>query len=631
MPRAPALSRLLRLAPLASLAFMAARDAGAAGFQPGAPAADPPTGEAPQASAAEPLRGNGIQWRLAPWRHSGSLGAEERWLRQEDGRRTRQGLLLGDVTFDSYVWQPWFIQVRLGAGFVGSRGSGAEAGSTDRGNALTGRLALSVFPASRFPFELRADAADSRSSGTALGSDYRSQRLSLSQGWRAAKGGDSVQLLVEQSRLEDRVAVDTLSTFNLSALRQLPDHGIDLGLIHSDNHRSDTDEHTRLTTASGRYAYHPAGDVRVETLASWNELRFSGLASASGSDVRQVSTFASWRTQPTRWFPEGGPPQVALAARWVESRAIGRVEGERTQAMNATLGLSQELTREWRGTLAASFSQVKSPVAEPSTTVGGSATLAWSPAPSRFGLWRYSPNVSGSAGASADADHTRRQTLGAQASHALMRDWPLAAGHSVSLGFTQSGGVIRDSTLPQSARALAHGANLAWQRSGLDGSQRFGGLTLSESRTWGSGSGRFQLANLQLSQRSQLSRFSSWQANLSWQATRNDSSELDVFSGLRRDTGSGWLRTTNGTLGYEDSRAFGVPRLRASLLAGVNSQPLERRALGDIDAPRERITASLEARLDHAIGLLDTRLAARAARVEGRTVASIQARAQRRF
>jgi hypothetical protein len=95
--------------------------------------------------------------------------------------------------------------------------------------------------------------------------------------------------------------------------------------------------------------------------------------------------------------------------------------------------------------------------------------------------------------------------------------------------------------------------------------------------------------------------------------------------------GVGWMRYYNGTVSYENQRAFGVPRLRGTVLLGVNSQPLERRALGDIDAPRERISESLEARLDHAIGQLDTRLSARVARVDGRVLAAVQARAQRRF
>ena len=62
-----------------------------------------------------------------------------------------------------------------------------------------------------------------------------------------------------------------------------------------------------------------------------------------------------------------------------------------------------------------------------------------------------------------------------------------------------------------------------------------------------------------------------------------------------------------------------------------HGQQIERRSAGDIDAPRERITESLEGRLDYAIGRLDTRLCARVARIDERTVAAVYARVQRRF
>jgi c(7)-type cytochrome triheme protein len=45
----------------------------------------------------------------------------------------------------------------------------------------------------------------------------------------------------------------------------------------------------------------------------------------------------------------------------------------------------------------------------------------------------------------------------------------------------------------------------------------------------------------------------------------------------------------------------------------VNSQQLESRLAGDIDAPVERISESLESRLDYSIGRLEARLSARAA------------------
>lgn len=93
----------------------------------------------------------------------------------------------------------------------------------------------------------------------------------------------------------------------------------------------------------------------------------------------------------------------------------------------------------------------------------------------------------------------------------------------------------------------------------------------------------------------------------------------------------GWRKYYSGTLTYENTRAFDVPRLRFTLLASANSQQLERRSEGDVDAPRERIDHLAEARLDYAIGRLDTRLTLRTAKVERRRADVLFFRVSRRF
>ncbi len=616
------------LAPL-SLALLS--QAAAAPFVPGTTEADPPTGElggAPE-RAREPLRGPGIQWVLAPWRSSGTLAVDARALRLEDGRSSRQQLLLGDVDLASYIWQPWFVQLRFGAGFVASRASGDAQGPGNDSGTVSGRAAILVFPASRFPFELRADVSDSRSGGLTLGGDYRSQRISASQRYRPEQGNANYQLQLEQSQLDDGLSQDTLTVLNATALHQRGPHQVDVALSHSDNHRSDTEEHTRLSSLSARHGWQPSAVMHVETLATWNELRLRGNALDTGSDVRQLSTFASWRL-PRKLAGSHSAPLVAGSLRWVDARTLGDATS-RVQAVNGTLGVSQELTQAWRMSLSGNANHLSSSTGGGGNSAGVQAAVNWSPPASRWGAWRYTPGVGFNGSVNRDSTGANRKLAGAQASHGVSRDITFGEGRLVGLTFTQSGAVLRESGVETLSRAVAHGASVSWQSVDATGSQSFGGLSASDSRNYGVSRGHFQLVNLQLSQRTQITRFSSWAANVTVQASRNQASEVDVFSGERRDIGDGWQRYTNGTLSYENQRAFGVPRLRGTLLLAVNSQPLERRALGDIDAPRERITASVEARLDHSIGKLESRLSARVARVEGRDVAALQARAQRRF
>lgn len=604
----------------------------AAAFLPGAEP-DPPTGslslEAP--SAAEPLRGNGIQWRLAPWRINGTLAVDLRALRLEDGSRTRNGLLIGDIDFASYFWQPWFVQLRLGLGVLASRGSDAGAGAGAGSNAFSARATIAVFPASRFPFELRADISDSRVSGDVLGSSYQSRRLSLNQAYRPEQGNDSYQLQADYSQLDDGRTRDTLTTVNLTGLRRFGQHTVDLGANHADNRRGGDGDHTTLSAVNLRHGFQSEGTLNVENLASWNELRLQGGPSALGNDVRQLSSFVTWRVPAGTLFPAGNAPLVVASARWVEARALGSDAGARTQAVNATAGINHELSRAWRMSLSATASELRSTGGSGGHSVGAQGSLSWAPRGALWRGWRYVPAASVNLGHTEDSQRGGRDLLGVQASHSLTRDVPLNETTRLSLALTQSGAALHESGAEALARAVAHSASLSWQRFAADGSQSYGGVSLSESRTAGVSRGSFQLVNVQWTQRTQLSRHASWSANLTAQATRNEASEIDVFTGQLRERGNGWQRYTQGTLNYENQRAFGVPRLRHSVLLGVSSQPLESRALGDIDAPRERISESLETRLDYAIGRLDTRLSARAARVGGRWMAALQARAQRRF
>lgn len=606
-----------------------------AAFLPGAEA-DPPTGDVAQvvATPTEPLRGSGIQWNFAPWRIGGTLALDLRALRLEDGRTTRQYLLISDLDMASYIWQPWFVQVRLGVGFVASQSGGNDAQkSRDLGTTLTGRAAIVVFPASRFPFELRAEASDSRTGGVGLGADYRSRRVMASQGWRPATGNAQVQLQAGYSELLDGVSRDTLSTFNATAMQQSGPHLMELTYTHSDNRRDDTDEQTRLSSLNARHAFNPAGNLNVSTIASWNEARQQGASADVGSDVRQVASFVSWRGAAGLWAG-GGAPQVAATARWVQTRSLssGQGSGDGLQAVNVSLGASQELGPTWRASLSGSASHQQSSTLTVGDSAGAQASLTWAPPSTMRAGWRYGPSASLTGGYFRATSQEARQTLGLQGSHGVSRDHPLSETSSLSLSLTQSAAVLQESGASELAGAVAHGASVSWQSLGGDGGgQTFGGLSFTDSQTLGTNRGHFKLINLQINQRSQLSRYSHWALNLTVQGANNSSSELDAFTGQRRELGGGWQRSYSGALSYEHQRALGVPRLRHSVLLSVNSQQLEQRALGDIDAPRERISESLESRLDYAIGRLDTRLSLRIARVDGRMVAALQARAQRRF
>lgn len=631
----PVSFRARRLALAAGLAMLPPA-AHAVAFLPGmAPEPDPPTGETRPAAAAAAPAGNGIRWEFAPWRHEGALTADLRWLRLDDGTRSTQRLLFADVDFASHVWQPWFIQVRAGLGLLadrttadGNAGNGAASGD---GGSVTGRFALSVFPASRFPFELRADVGDSRTRGDALGQDVRSTRVSVSQSWRPEEGNDAVSMHADHSRLSsDAFGTDTLDALSLLATRQLAQHSFELDAAWSRNQRSDSGDESRLASLSARHGFHPRTNLVVDTLASRHEVTLVTAGQESGTSVTQLSSVATWRPMEGEPLYRGNLPlTLGGSARWVQADDAGGRPGVR--ALNANLGVGLDPGPDWRLTASAAAGRVDDAEGRTETRTGANAAATWTPAPSAWGDWRWGPSVGGSLGLDRHSRDGRRHLQGLQAVQTLSRDWLLGELQTLSLSVSQSAALLHDSSLAQTTRSLAHGVSLFWQATGEGGRQSFFGLSASDARNWADVDGSFQLVNLQWTQREPFGRFLSASANLTLQASRNEATLTDAFTGERRSERGGWQRFYTASVNVEHQRAFGIPRLRWTLLASANSQQLERRAFGDVDAPRERVGALLETRFDYAIGRLEARLAARVARLDDRSVAALQARVTRRF
>jgi hypothetical protein len=622
---------------------IAAPAAHAAAYAPGSEA-DPPTGDTPPpavATATEPLRGNGIDWRFGPWRTNGTLALDLRWLRFDNNASARQAVVLADVETASYLWQPWFAQVRFGVGFVASSDSNGHDGEprvAATGNTLTGSAQLAVFPASRFPFTVRAEATDSRTNIESLGNDLRTRRLSLSQSYRPESGNDHYQVQVDVSHLLSDGERDTLATADADAMWLRGAHRFELGGNWADNHSGGDRERTRLALLTGRHGFHPSEALGIDSLASWHESRTryndDTFALDFGSEVRQLSTLLTWRPRDDD-LPFVAPPNTLVvgSARWVEARTLGSFGGPTLASINATLGASTDLTASWRIAGAASVNQFDAGEGEQTRNASVNASANWTPRSWAIGEWRYAPSLGLNGGLTRGDDASDREFAAVQLGHSASRDFVQTDSERISLSASQSVGWLIDSTPLERHRTttLTHSLGLVWQTVSDASQQRFASASISDYRSRNQDDASFQLVNLQWSQRTQLSRLSSWSGSLTWQASRSQQTQVDLGNGELFTQDDGWQHFASGTVSAEHQRVFGVPRLRFTLLAAVSSQQLQRRSAGDIDAPLHYVSRSLEARLDYSIGKLEARLSARAARVDERNLASVIARIQRRF
>ena len=613
----------------------------AASFEPGA-TADPPTGAVPAAVVGSPEDTDGIRWEFAPLSYSGSLSVDGRWLNQDTGLRSRQLLTVGDIEAATYVWQPWFVQLRVGLGLVLSRETSQEAGAPSRSSSspsTTGRLNLSVFPMSRFPFSLRAQVGDSRVQGDTLGADYRTQRLTLSQSYTPVDGDSHYNLMFDHGR---RTTIDgdadVVTSLGGTASRQWADQNLDLSAQHVINRPGVSGAQTRNSAISLHHNYNPPTALQADSLASWNRSSFSAgedsQAFDASTDIRQVSSFVNWRPRAGDWlYAADAPLQLTGSARVVQTQQLTDAATGDQQAVNLALGVAKDLTPLWRLNGSTSVSVIRSAGQDGSRFVNGNLGTTYVPQAIAVGEWRYAPSLGASLGVSQSSRDGSRQNQSVQASHAISRPYALGENDNLSLSLSQSLGASHESLQDGWSRQLVHASNLSWQGYGGDASQSYASLSLSDSRTMAANRGSFQLANLQISRRTQLSRDASWSGNLTVQASRNQ--DRTQASASTSSAGSDATQTAqrfySGSLTYENRRVFGVPRLRFTALLSLNSERLESRAQGDIDAPRELVTKSLEGRFDYAIGRLNTNLTSRWVEIEGRRIASVFFRVQRQF
>lgn len=615
---------------------------------------DPPTGAlalatrdaAPQAAAAHTAaaggavagaNGSGIRWRPAPIAVGGNVALDERWSRAGDGLSSRQTLLSANVDLATYVWQPWFVQLRGGAGLLLAQGSNTDPGGErrkDDSTAWTGRLGLLVFPMSRFPFELRGDVSDSRTNSDFVGSDYRSRRLTASQSYRPPTGSESYNLTYEQSTLSSaRLPDDTVRSVRGLMTGTRGSHGFELSGSHTLNERDAAADATRVTALAARHNYRPSHALTVDSLATRNEARVRASALDLATEIRQLSSFATWRPQQgDRLYSPEHRFYLTGSVRFVESRTGSADAAAETRSVNGTVGASYDITRQLRASGAVAASEIT--FADESTTLA-SETLALTYVPDALllGRWRYAPSAAINASGTQGAVEGDRATFGAQFVHGLSRHWADGGG-SVSFNVSQSAGAVHDTLRSDVDRTLGHSAGLNWQSGGGSSTQSFAGFSASDSRSYGETDSAFQLVNLQFTLRTQLTRTASWSGSLTAQAARarfDAARSGPLPPGPQVTADDGWRKYYSGTLTYENARAFDVPRLRFTLLASANSQQLERRSEGDVDAPRERIDHLLEARLDYAIGRLDARLTLRTAKVEQRRHDVLFFRVNRRF
>lgn len=582
-----------------------------------------------QSEAAEPpaAPGTGLRaWGIAPIRWGGYLDLQYHSASAEGQPRRRQ--LVESLTFrgSSYIWQPWIAQVSGDATLFAAQARVDNDGGETSSRNVVGGGQLALFPMSRFPFTATYRESDSRVSGELVTNAYTSRRYGLTQSYTPPQGGSNYRLSYDRSGVtSEALGTDTAKALNASMNWSGGFHTLNVSGNTYTNTRDYSGDTSSLESTYVGYSYRPASTFAVENVASYSDTEYHLVGGGLPMDLRsrylQLSSFATWRPAET------SPLRVSGGARLFENRTgsngatvdaqtlTAHAAASYALSSNANLRGGGSVTRTTRGSVSSVHSDQNVGADYYSDQI-------------RLGEYSYVWNAGTTLGNQTGGESSR-QTVSGQLGHRVTRNIALDVGSALGINAGQSYSAMRDSLAPTS-QSLTHQGGVSWSRRASQDTSTLVSLNVSDSRTRGYAEQHFQLVNLQGSGQMQFSRYSSANANMTLQATRQTTYPA-FATGATTPPTTYTSSSAGGSLSYTHARAFDVPRLSYYALLSLNQQQGRSRFEGDINAPIEQVNWSLEQRLGYAIGRLESQLSLQVAETGGRTYGLLLFRVLRRF
>lgn len=591
---------------------------------PAPPAALGQNNAAPDAGAHDGASG-GPRWSFAPVRWDGRLSSELRANGISGTERRTQRIDSAEANARTYIWQPWFIQLSGGLGILrshqlGSHAEGGAAPAATQGDssALTGHGTVVVFPMSRFPFQARAERTDSRTSAAITAQDYTTTRVGVRQDYRPNGATTNYSVSADRSVVDSAASGrDTLDVWEARLTGQSGQQNYDLMALRSRNSRERGGE-SDIDRLSFRHSYREGALLSVSSMASADSNAARGLGAAQTAENRnrlvQLNSQASWRASAdSPWYVTGG-------GRFFRTEVENQGVLAETRTANANIGASYRMNRKTNLSGSASVTEVLTDQRRDLFTNVGTG-VTYTPDAVLLGPYAYSRSVGASASRQDGGPDGGRSAMSAQFDHGLTRSVVLDGSSTV--GITGAQGIsVSDDTVSGRTEALSHTAGVSWAVSPSENSRAYSALSAADSRRRGATESDFQLINLQLTGQYRFGRYAQGSANFTAQATR---------SGGPLASTDGFDTRTSGNLNYQHTRAFGIPGLAYSALYSVNESQFATRQQGNLEAPPDQASQSLEQRLDYTIGRLETRLLTRIAEIEGMRYWLVFLRVTRRF
>jgi len=507
---------------------------------------------------------------LAPISTAGSLQSTivGRSSNNGDNELTVQESASIDVA--SYIWQPWFVQVRGGVDFAHDKTFGSEGDSSFSGSA---DATISVLPMSNYPVTLGLAHSDSYASGDFSGDRSTSDRAFINASavlTQNLRGGMSASW--DRTDQEDS-GIQNTQTVSLNLQQTFPRDeapigitsiGLSVGLENSEFTATDPDEEDgshQLATVQLDTRSEPIENVSYNSLmtAIYDD-------EADGDDTTTRMSFQGVST--VQWRPENQPFIVtgtlrALAEKIDRDDDFGS-SGTDTLLATATLGMRwpggsyEDVSRDEGGSLGEDAIEDGLRF---DAVIFASANYVAEQRPLAGFDWRWDARASTENGANEDGLVTRESIGLGHRFERMLEDLifvpvRFSFDQSIDLGFDPDGDDTFNVGLSDSIAFSYSGAEAA--------SSTFARLFFSDTRSLIGEQREFQMIQARIGRRVAISRQRRLQGDLSAQGSRQvDEDDSDVFV------------TASGNFTYSHRDLFDIENLGLRSEVRINAVNLD--------------------------------------------------------
>lgn len=548
-------------------------------------------------------------YELAPLNLSGSLGFNYR-LFDNSGDQTTSKTTLGTLRANSYLWRPWLgtadgsVTAAIDVSDAEVTQDGLQEKTSSASQIYSGVINLNMFPQSRAPFNLSWQASDSRIDNNIIGpdtlivladGDFSSQHLSVRQAF-ITDGGDRFAAIYDKTDWSSERNGDyTDDLFGFEMDLKLPQQRLTARATQqASEHSRSTRRNEFLSWDISHFftgtAWRVDNKVTNYQYERWFDTPGNTQDGIAATDIRQVSSFVFWRPEESRWTLSGGVRAFDLSG-------TNTGVANDTTNLSASLGALLQWNKHLRLDASAAFTRAEGNSVEATTTRERIGALYQSDL--RYLKREITHRWYATAALENSDDGTdMNQRLGGSVGHTASKTWLAGQTSLFNASLGQSFNEDYQGGTGAFRHYLDHTGSLNWSQTAWGGNSLVQ-LTLSDSRDFGDNRGDQQLVNFQAVRYQTISGRSSLTGNLSLQYVRHNFAD---------DGADNIVTARTGRIDYQNSRVFGLPRLRFQSGLSISKASEEQ----GVDR------AEWENRFDYGIGQLTTSLSVRFIDLDGR-------------